>query len=144
MAPNEIWSVGPSLVMTLFDGGRREAVTQEARAKLAENGANYKSTVLLAFQQVEDNLAQLHHLGDEATQENEALTDAQRTLNLSMSRYRDGVVSYLDVVTAQTTELNTQILALNVNTRRLLASVGLIEALGGGWSVKQQAALARG
>jgi NodT family efflux transporter outer membrane factor (OMF) lipoprotein len=139
MAPDEIWSIGPSLVMTLFDGGRREAMTQEARAKLAENGAKYKSTVLLAFQQVEDNLAQLHHLGDEATQENEALTDAQRTLNLSMSRYRDGVVSYLDVVTAQTTELNTQILALNVNTRRLLASVGLIDALGGGWSADQAA-----
>ncbi|WP_144154307.1 efflux transporter outer membrane subunit [Paraburkholderia sp. BCC1885] len=134
MAPNEIWSIGPSLVMTLFDGGRREAITQEARARLAENGAKYKSTVLQAFQQVEDNLAQLHHLGDEATQENAALADAQRTLTLSMSRYRDGVVSYLDVVTAQTTELNTQILALNVNTRRLLASVGLIEALGGGWS----------
>jgi NodT family efflux transporter outer membrane factor (OMF) lipoprotein len=142
MAPNEIWSIGPSLVMTLFDGGRREAMTQEARAKLAENGAKYKAAVLLAFQQVEDNLAQLHHLGDEATQENEALTDAQRTLNLSMSRYRDGVVSYLDVVTAQTTELNTQILALNVNTRRLLASVGLIQALGGGWSVGQAAVAA--
>jgi NodT family efflux transporter outer membrane factor (OMF) lipoprotein len=142
MAPNEIWSIGPSLVMTLFDGGRREAITQEARATLAENGAKYKATVLLAFQQVEDNLAQLHHLGDEATQENEALTDAQRTLNLSMSRYRDGVVSYLDVVTAQTTELNTQILALNVNTRRLLASVGLIEALGGGWSADQSAVAA--
>jgi NodT family efflux transporter outer membrane factor (OMF) lipoprotein len=139
MAPNEIWSIGPSLVMTLFDGGRREAMTQEARAKLAENGAKYKATVLLAFQQVEDNLAQLHHLGDEATQQNEALTDAQRTLKLSMSRYKDGVVSYLDVMTAQTTELSTQILALNVNTRRLLASVGLIQALGGGWSVDQPA-----
>jgi NodT family efflux transporter outer membrane factor (OMF) lipoprotein len=134
MAPNEIWSVGPSLVFTLFDGGRREAITQQARAKLAENGAKYKATVLLAFQQVEDNLAQLHHLGDEAAQQNEALIAAQRTLTLSMSRYRDGVVSYLDVVTAQTTELNTQIAALNLNTRRLLASVGLIEALGGGWS----------
>lgn len=139
MAPNEIWSIGPSLVMNLFDGGRREAVTQRARAKLAENGATYKAAVLLAFQQVEDNLAQLHHLGDEATQQDEALTDAQRTLKLSMSRYKDGVVSYLDVVTAQTTELSTQILALNVNTRRLLASVGLIEALGGGWSAGQPA-----
>ena len=76
----------------------------------------------------------MHHLGDEATQQNEALVAAQRTLTLSMSRYRDGVVSYLDVVTAQTTELTTQIDALNLNTRRLLASVGLIEALGGGWS----------
>jgi NodT family efflux transporter outer membrane factor (OMF) lipoprotein len=134
MAPNEMWSVGPSLVMTLFDGGRRAAITREAQAKLAENGAKYKAAVLLAFQQVEDNLAQLHHLGDEADRQNEALVAAQRTLTLSMSRYRDGVVSYLDVVTAQTTELDTQIAALNLNTRRLLASVGLIEALGGGWS----------
>jgi NodT family efflux transporter outer membrane factor (OMF) lipoprotein len=134
IAPNEMWSVGPSLVFTLFDGGRRAAITDRARAKLAENGAKYKAAVLLAFQQVEDNLAQLHHLGDEATKQNEALIAAQRTLTLSMSRYRDGVVSYLDVVTAQTTELDTQISALNLNTRRLLASVGLIEALGGGWS----------
>jgi NodT family efflux transporter outer membrane factor (OMF) lipoprotein len=134
MAPNEMWSVGPSLVFTLFDGGRRAALTQHARAMLAENGAKYKAAVLLAFQQVEDNLAQLHHLGDEATRQDEALNAAQRTLTLSMSRYRDGVVSYLDVVTAQTTELDTQIAALNLNTRRLLASVGLIEALGGGWS----------
>lgn len=134
MAPNEIWSVGPSLVFTLFDGGRREAMTDQARARLAENGAKYKATVLLAFQQVEDNLAQLHHLGDEAIQQNAALIAAQRTLTLSMSRYRDGVVSYLDVVTSQTTELTTRTDALNLETRRLLASVGLIEALGGGWS----------
>jgi NodT family efflux transporter outer membrane factor (OMF) lipoprotein len=136
MAPNEIWSVGPSLVFTLFDGGRRAAMTEQARARLAENGAKYKAAVLLAFQQVEDSLAQLHHLGDEATQQNAALIAAQRTLTLSMSRYRDGVVSYLDVVTAQTTELNTQIAALNLDTRRLQASVRLIEALGGGWSTE--------
>ncbi|MBN3754742.1 efflux transporter outer membrane subunit [Paraburkholderia sp. Tr-20389] len=134
MAPNEIWSIGPNLVMTLFDGGRRAAATQQARAQLAENGAKYKAAVLQAFQQVEDNLAQLHHLGDEAVQQDNALTAAQRTLTLSLSRYRDGVVSYLDVVTAQTTELQTQTVALNLHTRRLLASVGLIEALGGGWS----------
>jgi NodT family efflux transporter outer membrane factor (OMF) lipoprotein len=134
MAPNEIWSVGPSLLFTVFDGGRRSAITQQARAQLAENGAKYKATVLLAFRQVEDNLAQLHHLCDEAAREDEALTAAQRTLELSMSRYRDGVVSYLEVVTAQTTELTTQIAALDLDTRRLLASVGLIEALGGGWS----------
>ena len=125
MAPNEIWSIGPSLVMTLFDGGRREAMTQQARAKFAENGEKYKATVLIAFQQVEDNLAQLHYLGDEAAGRGSAHGGAAH-LDLSMSRYRDGAVSYLDVVTAQTTELNTQILALNVNTRRLLASVGLI------------------
>lgn len=133
-APNEMWSIGPNLLMTLFDGGRREAMTQQARAKFAENGEKYKATVLIAFQQVEDNLAQLHYLGDEAASAERALTAAQRTLDLSMSRYRDGAVSYLDVVTAQTTELETRTTVLTLQTRRLLASVGLIKALGGGWS----------
>lgn len=132
-APNEMWSLGPTLMGTIFDGGRRAAVVRGAQAKLAENGAQYKATVLAAFQQVEDNLALLHHLGDEAQRENEALTAAQRTLDLSMSRYRDGVVSYLDVVTAQTTELSTQISSLELDTRRLDATVGLIRAIGGGW-----------
>ncbi|QGZ59851.1 efflux transporter outer membrane subunit [Paraburkholderia acidiphila] len=136
VAPNEMWSIGPTLMMTIFDGGRRAAVVRGARAKLAENGAQYKATVLGAFQQVEDNLALLHHLGDEAQREDEALTAAQRTLTLSMSRYRDGVVSYLDVVTAQTTELSTQIASLELDTRRLDATVGLIQAIGGGWSTQ--------
>ncbi|MBB2931660.1 efflux transporter outer membrane subunit [Paraburkholderia silvatlantica] len=135
VAPNEMWSIGPTLMMTIFDGGRRAAVVRGARALLAENGAQYKATVLGAFQQVEDNLALLHHLGDEAQREDEALTAAQRTLTLSMSRYRDGVVSYLDVVTAQTTELSTQIASLELDTRRLDATVGLIQAIGGGWSL---------
>ncbi|WP_321949377.1 efflux transporter outer membrane subunit [Paraburkholderia sp. J10-1] len=136
VAPNEMWSIGPTLMMTIFDGGRRAAVVRGAQAKLAENGAQYKATVLNAFQQVEDNLALLHHLGDEAQREDEALTAAQRTLTLSMSRYRDGVVSYLDVVTAQTTELSTQISSLELDTRRLDATVGLIQAIGGGWSTQ--------
>jgi NodT family efflux transporter outer membrane factor (OMF) lipoprotein len=133
MAPNEIWSVGPTLLFTLFDGGRRSAITREAKAQLAINGAQYKSTVLLAFQQVEDKLALLHHLGDESAHESDALSAAQRTLKLAMSRYRDGVVSYLDVVTAQTTELDSEIAASNLGTRRLTASVRLVQALGGGW-----------
>nr|WP_116611463.1 efflux transporter outer membrane subunit [Paraburkholderia unamae] len=136
VAPNEMWSIGPTLMMTIFDGGRRTAIVHGAQAKLAENGAQYKATVLNAFQQVEDNLALLHHLGDEAQREDEALTAAQSTLTLSMSRYRDGVVSYLDVVTAQTTELSTQIASLELDTRRLDATVGLIQAIGGGWSTQ--------
>lgn len=136
VAPNEMWSIGPTLMATIFDGGRRAALVRGAQAKLAENGAQYKATVLNAFQQVEDNLALLHHLGDEAQREDEALTAARRTLTLSMSRYRDGVVSYLDVVTAQTTELTTQIDSLELDTRRLDATVGLIQAIGGGWSTQ--------
>ncbi|WP_042338829.1 efflux transporter outer membrane subunit [Paraburkholderia ferrariae] len=139
-APNEMWSIGPSLMATIFDGGKRAALVRGARARLDENGAEYKATVLNAFQQVEDNLALLHHLGDEAQREDEALTAAQRTLTLSMSRYRDGVVSYLDVVTAQTTELTTQIDSLELDTRRLDATVGLIQAIGGGWSAQALAA----
>ncbi|RQT03430.1 efflux transporter outer membrane subunit [Burkholderia contaminans] len=138
-APNEIWSIGPSLALTLFDGGRRQALTDQAHAKLAENGAQYRAVVLAACQQVEDNLALTHHLGDEAAREQEALDAAERTLQLSMSRYRDGVVSYLDVVTAQTTELNTKVAMLELDTRRQLAAVGLIAALGGGWSTKEAA-----
>jgi NodT family efflux transporter outer membrane factor (OMF) lipoprotein len=134
VAPNEIWSVGPQMLFTLFDGGKRSAAVRGSRAQLAENGAKYKATVLVAFQQVEDGLALLHHLGDESVKENEALDAAQRTLTLSMSRYRDGVVSYLEVVTAQTTELNAQITALDLRTRRLRASVAFIQALGGGWT----------
>lgn len=122
-------------MLTLFDGGRRQAITDAAHAKLSENGANYRAVVLRACQQVEDNLALTHHLGDEAARQQEALDAAERTLNLSMSRYRDGVVSYLDVVTAQTTELTTKISMLELDTRRELAAVGLITALGGGWSV---------
>jgi len=135
-APNEIWSVGPQLLFTIFDGGRRSAAVAASRAKLAENGARYKQTVLTAFQQVEDGLALLHHLGDESVNEDQALTASQQTLALATSRYKDGVVSYLDVVTAQTTELTAEITALDLRTRQLKASVALIEALGGGWNDK--------
>ncbi len=134
IAPNEIWSIGPTLALTLFDGGRRKAITREARAQLAENGAQYKATVLLAFQQVEDNLALLHHFSDESVHEDDALSAAKQTLTLATSRYKDGVVSYLDVVTAQTAELDSEIAASNLYTQRLLASVRLVQAIGGGWS----------
>jgi len=133
--PEEMWSLGPTLAQTLFDGGLRRAKTAEARAQLAQYSADYRSAVIKAIQQVEDNLALEHHLGDEATRQDEALDAAKRTLDLSMSQYRDGVVSYLDVVTAQTTELQTQLITLSLQTRRLVATVGLIEALGGGWNV---------
>ncbi|EDT04114.1 RND efflux system, outer membrane lipoprotein, NodT family [Burkholderia ambifaria IOP40-10] len=132
-APNAIWAIGPQLVMNLFDGGQRRAVTQAMRAKLAENGARYKVIALRAFEQVEDNLARLHHLGDEAAEEDKALAAARHTLDLAMSRYRDGVVSYLEVVTAQTTELDTDMAVQKLETRRLCACTQLIEALGGGW-----------
>jgi outer membrane protein TolC len=110
------------------------AITHAAEAQLAENGAKYRSIVLSTFQQVEDNLAPLHHLSDISTQEQDALASAQRTLTLAMSRYRDGVVNDLDVVTAQTTDLGTEIRTSALYTRRLTAAVWLVQALGGGWS----------
>ncbi|VWC90752.1 RND transporter [Burkholderia lata] len=132
-APNEIWSIGPRLAMTLFDGGRRAAGVRNARAQFNEQGARYRAVVLQAFREVEDDLAQLHRLGDESDQDDAALVAARHSLAFAMSRYRDGAVSYLDVVTAQTTELDTQIASLDVDARRLQASVGLVRALGGGW-----------
>jgi outer membrane protein TolC len=128
-----MWSLGPTLAQTLFDGRLRRARTAPAKAQLAETSANYRSAVIKAAQQVEDNLALEHHLGDEATREDEALGAARRTLDLSMSQYRDDVIDYLDVVTAQTTELQVNLVMVSLHTQCLLATVGLIEALGGGW-----------
>jgi NodT family efflux transporter outer membrane factor (OMF) lipoprotein len=136
-APNAFWSIGPSLLSTLFDAGKRKAQVAQAQAALDESGSVYRGVVLTAFQQVEDSLALTHHYGIAAAEEHSAMTAAQRSLDLSLIQYREGATSYLDVVTSQTVSLQTELTALDLDTRELRASVQLIRALGGGWTVAQ-------
>ncbi len=132
-APNTFWSIGPAAVMTLFDGGRRHARVMQARADWDAATADYRGHVLGAVQDVEDGLSRLHHLGDEASAEARAAEQAGTVEALATRRYERGAVSYLDVVTAQTTALRTRQKAIEVDTQRLQAAVRLLRAVGGGW-----------
>jgi NodT family efflux transporter outer membrane factor (OMF) lipoprotein len=134
-APSTYWAVGPNALLTVFDGGLHRAQVAQARAEFDASAANYRSTVVGAFQQVEDSLASLNHYHDAAVEEKAAVDAAQRTLNLSMALYVQGATDYLTVVTSQTALLQTKLDALNLDTLQLRASVDLIRALGGGWEV---------
>ena len=132
--PDDFWSVGPALALPLFEGGLRHAELGAAKAAFDEATGNYRATVLSAFQEVEDNEALLHWLQQETEQESTAAKAAEQTLTMSMNLYRDGADSYLDVVTAQTSALESERAVIRLGTRRVQASIGLIRALGGGWS----------
>jgi NodT family efflux transporter outer membrane factor (OMF) lipoprotein len=132
--PDSFWTIGPQLAATIFDGGRRRAVVAASRAAFSLASANYRATVLTAFQQVEDQLALARHFGAEAGNEADAVREAQTTTRLSLIRYREGATNYLDVVTAQTAELQAEQTALQLQTRRQQAGVDLVRALGGGWT----------
>jgi NodT family efflux transporter outer membrane factor (OMF) lipoprotein len=132
--PSRFWSVGPQLAETLFDAGRRRAAVDQTLAAYDATVANYRQTVLVGFQQVEDNLAALRVLENEAQAENEAVEAAQNALDISTYQYKAGTVNYLAVITEQAILLQDQVQALNIRTRRMSASVLLIEALGGGWN----------
>ncbi len=135
--PARFFSVGPTLAQTLFDKGRRAAVTEQARALYDGTVANYRLSVLTAFQEVEDNLAALRILSRELEQQNAAVASAQRTLSLANDRYKSGIDSYLNVITAQTALLTNQRTSVTLQMEEMTASVQLIKALGGGWSVSQ-------
>lgn len=135
--PSRFWSAGPQLAETLFEGGLRRATVQQYRASYDRSVANYRQTVLTAFQQVEDNLATLRILSQQVRQQDTAVTSAQRNLQLAMQRYQAGIDPYLNVITAQTTLLTNQQSAVNLRRDQMTASVQLIEALGGGWDAAQ-------
>jgi NodT family efflux transporter outer membrane factor (OMF) lipoprotein len=135
--PSRFWAVGPSVLETIFDGGRRRAGADSATASYDETVANYQQSALSAFQQVEDNLSTLRILSDQAKAQRVAVEAAQQSLDLSLSRYQGGLVTYLEVITAQTIALQNESTEVDLLRRRMDASVMLIKALGGGWDVSK-------
>jgi NodT family efflux transporter outer membrane factor (OMF) lipoprotein len=135
--PSRFWAVGPELSETIFDGGRRRATTERARAGYDATIANYRQTTLTAFQQVEDNLAALRILQTESEQQHRATTAALQSLQTFQQRYAGGLDLYLEVITSQMTALSDQRNDIDIMRRRLDASVLLIKALGGGWDTQQ-------
>ena len=131
--PAALWAVGASATWTVFDVGRRRAQSDQAIAAYDSTVATYRQTVLTGFQQVEDNLAALRILEQEAGVQAKAVDAAQRSLSLSNTRYEGGVTSYLEVITAQNAALSDEVTAVNILGRRMASAVLLIEALGGGW-----------
>lgn len=136
-APTHFWSLGAALAQPLFDAGLRSAQKAQAVATYDEDVATYRQAVLTGFQEVEDNLAALRILEEEAAVQDEVVQAARQAVDLTVNQYRAGVVSYLNVITAQTTLLANERTAANILGRRLTASVALIKALGGGWSATE-------
>ncbi|HVO91713.1 MAG TPA: efflux transporter outer membrane subunit [Terriglobales bacterium] len=131
--PSRFWSVGAAVSQTVFDGGLRQAQTEEARAVFESTVAQYRQTVLAGFQEVENNLAALRILESEALVQDEAVKAARQTVAVLTNQYTAGIVNYLDVIVVQTAALNNQRTAISILGNRLIASVLLIKALGGGW-----------
>jgi NodT family efflux transporter outer membrane factor (OMF) lipoprotein len=136
-ASNAAWAIGSSVSETVFDAGLRAAQIEQARATYEEDIASYRQTVLTAFQQVEDQLAALRILADEAVAEDATVRDAREAERLTLNQYLAGTVAYTSVIVAQTTALTNEEAALTILQNRLTASVALISALGGGWSTAE-------
>jgi outer membrane protein TolC len=132
-----VWAIGAAISDTVFDGGLRRAQTDQALAVHDATVASYRQTVLTGFQEVEDNLAALRILADEARVQDDAVKSAQESVTLTTNQYKAGTVSYLNVITAQTIALTSQITAVEILGRRMTAAVLLIRALGGGWDASR-------
>ena len=135
--PNRFWSVGPQLALTLFDGGRRSAEVDRTEAAYDQTVAQYRQTVLDGFREVENYLVQLNVYEQEASVRQEALVSARDSLRLTSNQYKAGLIGYLDVVNVQATALSNERTVLNILQSRLIASVQLIAALGGGWDAQE-------
>jgi NodT family efflux transporter outer membrane factor (OMF) lipoprotein len=138
--PSLFWSVGPSLAGTLFDGGARSSTVDQARATYEGTVATYRQTALVAFQDVEDNLAATRILEKESEAQARAVIDAKRAVTITLNQYRAGTVAYLDVLTAETNALTAERTAADILGRRMVTAVTLIKALGGGWKANEGAA----
>ena len=131
--PSRFWTLGAALAQTIFDGGLRKAQTAQAVATYDLTAANYRQTVLTAFKEVEDNLAALRTLNEEAQLQEDAVKSARESAKIATNQYKAGLVTYINVINAETIALNNERTALNVQSSQLSASVLLIKALGGGW-----------
>lgn len=136
-APSNFWSLGAALALTLFDGGRRAAVSDQALASYDQTVAGYRGTVLQAFAEVEDNLAALRILEAEAAVQDDTVRAAQQSLDIIQNQYKAGIANFLQVAISQTALLNAQTTALSIRNRRIAATVLLVKALGGGWEEKR-------
>lgn len=136
-APSRFWSIGPALAQSIFDAGLRRAQTAQAIAAYDATVAEYRQSVLSGFQEVEDNLAALRILEEEAKVQDEAVRAARESVELTLNQYKAGTVSYTNVVTVQTTQLANERTAVSILGRRLVAAVGLVKALGGGWDAPE-------
>lgn len=136
-APSLLWSFGASATMPLFDGGRIEGLTHQARARYDESVAGYRQTVLTAFQEVEDNLVALHQLDSEFKTQTAATDADEKTLQHFKDRYAGGITNYLDVVVAQNAALDAEVQLINIRIAREVTAVGLVKSLGGGWQAKK-------
>lgn len=132
--PSRFWAIGPAILGTIFDGGKRKHQLEGARAQYDQTVAAYRQTVLTAFQEVEDNLTATRQLADESRMQRKAVASAERALQIALNRYQAGAVSYLDVVTAQSTALSNERIAADISRRQMDASVLLVKALGGLWT----------